>query len=63
MTKQTGHHQPRSKRPLVYDSDGCHASELLELALDHPFWFWVVCCMIDLGLSDRWIIGLMRRIV
>lgn len=63
MVKETGHHQPKGKKPLTYNGDGLHAADLMETALDHPFWFSVVCFMINHNFPEKWTIALLRRIV
>ena len=63
MVKATSHHQPKSKRPLSYDSDGMGFAEMMELAEDHPFWYRVVLVMLFFNVSEKYILKLIRGVI
>jgi hypothetical protein len=57
MTKQI------SKGNRVYDQDGLHAIELMEIALEHPIWFAIICILINCNLKEGVIRWVLKRIV
>jgi len=63
MTKAISHHQKKNKKPLQYNSDGLHISELMEIALDHPIWFVVISYMINHNVGNKIICSLIKRVV
>lgn len=63
MVKSMSHHQPKNKKPLVYDSNGMGFSEMMEIAEDHPFWFRIVLIMLFFNISEKYIIKLMREVI
>ena len=63
MAKATSHHQPKSKRPLSYDSNGMGFAEMMEIAEDHPFWFRVVLVMLFFNMPEKYILKLMREVI
>jgi len=63
MTREISHHQPNGKKPLQYNLQGMHISELMEIALDHPIWFIIISYMINHNVAQKIILKLIRRVV
>jgi hypothetical protein len=52
-----------SRQHRIYDEDGLHVIELMEIALAHPVWFGVICWLINCNLNERTIKWILKKII